>query len=520
MSSTTSRENPDRPATAQAPARPPRPAWSLALRLTAWYLGSSFVILVVATVSLYAILQANLSHAQDQFLVEKLRVIRALLQDPGDSWKLQEEVEQTWAPLQYARVYARVVGPRGVVIAESPEMAPLVAGGADLPPPVPANEEPAQGIVRNVGTGTLRIMSARADLGPDAADTAVVQVALDTAPSRQWLAQYRRTLLLVLGVGLAGCAFTGYWLARAGLRPLRQIAATAQRIRSSNLNERIDPARLPAELAALALNFNSMLERLQESFDRLQRFSADIAHELRTPVNNMRIEAEVALGKARSLSEYQETLGSCLEECGRLSRIIDSMLFIARSEDPRTQVQKEPIDVAAELERVRDFYEAPAADAGIDIAVDCPRGTQANVDRMLLQRAVGNLVANAIRYTPRGGRVDLHAARENGELHIDVADTGSGIDPQDLPRIFDRFYRADRARSNAGGNVGLGLAIVKSIVSLHGGTVSVNSAPKRGTRMSIRIPAGPPDPRPSHARPDVQAPPPQRHAPPASSSSS
>src|SRR5207244_597627 len=132
------------------------------------------------------------------------------------------------------------------------------------------------------------VMSARADVGPDAGETALVQVALDTGPSRLWLAQYRRTLLFVLGLGLGGCALAGYWLARTGLRPLRQIAATAQRIRSSNLNERIDPTRLPAELAALALNFNSMLERLQDSFDRLQRFSADIAHELRTPVNNMR----------------------------------------------------------------------------------------------------------------------------------------------------------------------------------------------------------------------------------------
>jgi two-component system heavy metal sensor histidine kinase CusS len=418
-----------------------------------------------------------------------VRVIRGLLKEPpAEQWKLHEEVEQTWAPRQYARVYARVLGARGEVLAESPQMTPLI-GEEDFPAPPKSVHEPAQGVVRVSKSGALRLMSAWGELGPEAKDTGIIQVALDTGPSRQWLAEYRRTLLLVLGIGLGGCAFAGYWLARTGLRPLRQIASKVQKIRSSNLAERLDTAGLPSELATLAFNFNSMLERLQDSFDRLQRFSADIAHELRTPVNNVRIEAEVALGKARSLGEYQETLGSCLEECGRLSRIIDSMLFIARSEDPRTHITRESVDVATELERVRDYYEAPAGEAGVELQVNCPSGTQGNLDRTLFQRAVGNLVSNAIRYTPRGGRVEMRAARDNGDLQVEVNDTGSGIPREDLPRIFDRFYRADRARSNAGGNVGLGLAIVKSIVSLHGGSISVESDISKGTRMSIRLPS-------------------------------
>ncbi|HEY8750546.1 MAG TPA: heavy metal sensor histidine kinase [Tepidisphaeraceae bacterium] len=475
-----------------APEHPaPRRTWSLALRLTAWYVGSSFVILVAATVFLYVTLEVNLRHAQDQFLIEKVHVIRGLLQGPvSEQWKLTEEVEQTWAPRQYARVYARVLGPRGALIAESPEMTPLVSQ-KEFPPVAASGDEPSQSVVRSSQSEAFRLMSARGEIGPDGGEAATIQVALDTGPSRQRLAEYRRTLLLVLGIGLAGCALAGYWLARAGLRPLRQIAGKVQRIRSNNLAERIDTFRLPAELADLGANFNSMLERLQDSFDRLQRFSADIAHELRTPVNNMRIEAEVALGKARSLNEYQETLGSCLEECGRLSRIIDSMLFIARSEDPRTHVSKELVDVGNELERVRDFYEAPAGEAGVTLKVTCAQGTHARLDRTLFQRAVGNLVSNAIRYTPSGGRVEINAGRENGELRVEVADTGAGINSDDLPRIFDRFYRADRARSNAGGNVGLGLAIVKSIVSLHGGTIGVQSEVNKGTRMSIRMPVTP-----------------------------
>ena len=156
-----------------------------------------------------------------------------------------------------------------------------------------------------------------------------------------------------------------------GLHPLRQIAATTRRIHSSNLAERIDLAGLPAELSALGSRFNDMLGRLEDSFGRLSRFSADIAHELRSPVNNMRVEVEVGLSRRERSNEYREALGSCLEECGRLSRIIDSMLFIARSEDPRTQILFEPVDVSRELERVRDFFEAPASDAEVELLVLC-----------------------------------------------------------------------------------------------------------------------------------------------------
>lgn len=467
-------------------------SWSVALRLSAWYLGSSFVILLVATVTLYLILAGNLRREQDQFLADKVRVMRELLrQRPEETWKIKEEVEQSWAPRQYARVYARVLDPQGRVLTESPEMEARLAGDA-FPPPVAPAAEPEEGVsLRSISGHPVRAMAAKALTGSGEAGTATVQVALDTELARDLLAGYRQTLLLVLCLGLAACAVTGYWMARAGLRPLREIAATAQRIRSSNLDERIEVAGLPTELSTLAIRFNAMLERLQDSFTRLSRFSADIAHELRTPVNNVRLEVEVALSKGRSMEEYRETLGSCLEECQRLSRIIDSMLFIARAEDPRTQIIKESVDVARELERVREFYEAPAGDAGVDLNVSCTPQTRVQVDRTLFQRAVGNLVANAIRYTPRGGRIDVTAWREDGELRVDVADTGSGIAAEDLPHIFDRFYRADRARTTTvGANVGLGLAIVKSIVSLHNGRIEVDSRQNLGTRVSIHLPAG------------------------------
>lgn len=478
MSSTTSRK----------PAGP-LPSWSLALRLTAWYVGSSFAILLVATIALYLILIGNVRREQDEFLADKVRVVREMLQKrPDDLADLEEEVEQGWAPRQFARVYVRVLDGTGRVIAESPHMSERL-DVAMFPPPVPTDAEPEVGATLRGKLGSsLRVVAAQADLGEDGDQTATIQAALNTDTARDLIGGYRETLLLVLGAGLALCGFAGYWLARAGLKPLRQIAATTERISSVNLAERIRIEGLPSELSTLAQRFNDMLERLGDSFERLSRFSADIAHELRTPVNNLRVGVEVALGRARSLDEYRETLGSCLEECGRLSRIIDSMLFIARSEDPRTQIPREPVDVSRELERLRDFFEVPATEAGVELLISCAPDVHADLDRLLFQRAVSNLVGNSLRYTPRGGRVAVAAARENGELRVEVADTGCGIAAEDLPHIFDRFYRADPARSNAAGNAGLGLAIVKSIVALHGGTITARSQPGEGTVMSIRMP--------------------------------
>jgi two-component system heavy metal sensor histidine kinase CusS len=270
---------------------------------------------------------------------------------------------------------------------------------------------------------------------------------------------------------------------------VRQITAMARRIRPTHLDERLQAAGLPAELAALADTFNAMLDRLGESFGRLARFSADIAHELRTPVNNLRGEVEVALGKPRPAEEYRDVLASGLEECVRLSRLIDSLLFLARAEDPRTQVEREPVDVGRELAAVREFYEATAAEAGVKLAAITGPGPVADLNRPFLQRALGNLVANALAHTQPGGAVTLSATQEGGWVRVEVADTGCGIPATHLPYVFDRFYRVDRSRSSASGGLGLGLAIVKGIAELHGGSVSLASEVGRGTRFTLLLPA-------------------------------
>jgi two-component system heavy metal sensor histidine kinase CusS len=281
----------------------------------------------------------------------------------------------------------------------------------------------------------------------------------------------------------------GYQIARHGIRPVEQMTNTARHISSTNLHERILPDGYPVELASLADTFNQMLDRLEESFGRISRFSADIAHDLRTPVNNIRGEAEVALARARSADEYRDVIGSCLEEAVRLSDLIGDLLFLARAESPLTHLHRETVNVAELLSGVREYYEASATDSGVSLTtmVD-PKPVMAELDRTLVQRAVGNLVSNALAHTPPGGAVVLGTNADFSTIRIHVSDTGVGIPAEALPKVFDRFFRVDSSRSQGSGGTGLGLSIVQSIAQLHGGNVEISSQPGQGTRVTLRMP--------------------------------
>jgi two-component system heavy metal sensor histidine kinase CusS len=230
------------------------------------------------------------------------------------------------------------------------------------------------------------------------------------------------------------------------------------------------------------------LDRLEESFERISRFTADIAHDLRTPVNNIRGEAEVALARARTADEYRDVLESSLEEAVRLSELIGDLLFLARAESPLTELHRENVNISELLTTVRDYYEASATDAGISLAVnERAEPLNAELDRSLMLRAVSNLVSNAIAHTPPGGTVTLAAKNEDDAIRIEVFDTGVGIPAEAIPRVFDRFFRVDPSRSKISGGTGLGLAIVQSILALHGGGVEITSQFGHGTRVTLRV---------------------------------
>jgi two-component system heavy metal sensor histidine kinase CusS len=258
-----------------------------------------------------------------------------------------------------------------------------------------------------------------------------------------------------------------------------------ERVRPPHLNERIDSARWPSELRPLAASFDDMLVRLEDSFTRLSQFSADLAHELRTPVGNMLGEAQVALTRERSPKEYRAVIESAAAECEELSGIIDNLLFLARAESAEQEVARSHFDGRPAIEKISSFYQVPAEDRRITIR--CDGSAEFFADPLLFNRAVGNLVDNALRFTPDDGEIRIAIRSSENGSEVTVRDSGSGIMPEHLPRVFDRFYRGDASRSSAG--TGLGLALVKSIADLHGGSASIESTIGHGTTVTLTFPS-------------------------------
>jgi two-component system heavy metal sensor histidine kinase CusS len=257
-----------------------------------------------------------------------------------------------------------------------------------------------------------------------------------------------------------------------------------ERIGPTHFNERVTSAQWPRELQPLATAFDAMLDRLEDSFKRLSQFSADLAHELRTPVTNMLGEAQVALTKSRSADEYRAIIESSVAECERLAGIVDNLLFLARAESADRQAQRRSFNGRAAIERIASYYRAAADER--QIAIRCVGEGEVTADPQLFDRAATNLVDNALRFTPDGGKIEISIKNRGAHSELTVHDDGCGISADDLPRIFDRFFRGDRARSSAG--TGLGLSLVKTIAELHGGVVGAKSEINCGTSLTITFP--------------------------------
>jgi two-component system heavy metal sensor histidine kinase CusS len=461
---------------------------TLAFRLTAAYALAGLFLVFFSIVGLYLVLVSELEKSTDLFLADKVHVLRVMLRErPDDVDALREEVELESAARQYEQFYIRLLDDRGVQLLITPGMADqldLVQLGSQT------RGRPDRTIqMRGRDGRAFRVTSVSAPAGFPATQTDTVQIAVDVSQKEALLARFRIWFWAILLATLALFPFVGYRIARQGIRPVEEMATTARQISSTNLRERIHPEGYPFELASLAQTFNQMLDRLEETFERISRFSTDIAHDLRTPVNNIRGEAEVSLARERSAGEYREVIESCLEEAVRLSDLIGDLLFLARAESPLTHLRRERVDVGELLGGVREYYEASAADGGVSLATTVAgEPVIAELDRTLLQRAVGNLVSNALANTPPGGAIDLQARSDSSIIRIEVTDTGIGIPDEALPRVFDRFFRVDSSRSQVSGGTGLGLAIVKSIVELHGGHVEIASEPGHGTQVTLHIP--------------------------------
>lgn len=335
----------------------------------------------------------------------------------------------------------------------------------------------------------FRGVVAKAMTGIPGSGPATVAVAMDLEHHERFMASFRFTLWIVVGGAAVVSSTFGWIVVRRGLRPLRDIGQSAGAITATRLDQRIPADAFPKELAEVASSLNEMITGLQDSFRRLSDFSADLAHELRTPVSNLLTQTQVTLSKARAADEYRNVLISNVEEFERLSRTIEDMLYLAKADNNLLVPNREAVDLRKEVAEVLEFYEAVAEER--EIKLNCSGDGCVSGDKLMLRRALSNLVSNAVRHTPKGGSIVVRIAScEPASVKVSVENTGESIAAEHLPRLFDRFYRADASRRHVGEGAGLGLAITRSIARAHGGDTSVRS--ERGlTTFNVTLPARP-----------------------------
>jgi two-component system heavy metal sensor histidine kinase CusS len=429
---------------------------------------------------LYWIFVQHAFEEDNEVLADKVLALRADLTTASDPKSLNEELKNQQAGRARVVYWVRLVDSEGGSVAETPGMNALLPASLF---PLPQRANPSVGGPKDYRTGG-KYFALVTTVEEVRGRSYTMQVAQDRSGDEEFVKEFGALLAVVLVLGILASTVIAITVTKRGLRPLAEMARSLQSFGPKRLHERIPPDGWPRELRPLAVAFDEMFDRLEDSFTRLSQFSADLAHELRTPIANIRGEGEVALTRARTPEEYREVLDSIVGECERLSGIVDNLLFLARAEAAEGHVQRARVDGLAAVEKIAAYYEPLAEEHRT--AITCAGEGEVYADPMLLGRAVSNLVENALRFTPAGGTIQISVAAGAGQSQVSVRDTGCGIVAEHLPRVFDRFYRADSSRSSQGS--GLGLALVKSIMDLHDGSAVVESEVDRGTTVTLTFP--------------------------------
>jgi heavy metal sensor kinase len=317
----------------------------------------------------------------------------------------------------------------------------------------------------------------------------IIRVAYSEAPLWNQFRADLIALILPLPLVLVLAGIGGYVLASRSLRPIQLLAQKAEEIKSDRLHERLPVNAADGELADLARVFNAMLVRLEQSFEQLRRFTSDASHELRTPLAAMRSVGEVGLQKNCTPEAYRDVIGSMLEEANKLTRLVDSLLTIARADAGQIQLAPSLFPAINLARECASLFEVLLEEKALQLTVDGPEDAMLRGDWMLLRQALVNIVHNAIKYTPRGGAIALRIRSSEKQVFLEVEDSGPGIPAGEVSKVFDRFYRVEEGRSRAAGGFGLGLPIARWSVEMHGGTISAHTAEGRGCTFRIELPA-------------------------------
>jgi heavy metal sensor kinase len=317
--------------------------------------------------------------------------------------------------------------------------------------------------------------------------TIVIRLGYDEQPIWSRINESLAASFIALPVILVLAGLAGFHLARQSLAPLEEIASRAEQITAENLHERL-PVQNPAdEVGHLARVFNNVLARLEESFERLQRFTSDASHELRTPLAAIRTVGEVGLQKSKGPADYEDTIGSMLEEVNRLTRLVENLLSISRAEAGQLQLGLAAISPLEAVKEVAALLDVLVEEKSLKLIVAGDEEVRVCADRLLLRQAITNVLHNAVKYTPKGGRIDVRVTSSSGRSMIRIADTGPGIPREHREKVFDRFYRLDSARGRDTGGAGLGLSIAKWAIEVQGGDIKVEDTID-GAAFSINFP--------------------------------
>ena len=318
--------------------------------------------------------------------------------------------------------------------------------------------------------------------------TATAQASYWLNHAYESLAMFRKVCVLGLGMAVLLAVVSGHLMARKSLRPIRALSQTAERINAMQLTERVPTVGSGDELDQLAATINRMLDRIERHVKQVQQFTADASHELRSPLAALRGSAEVALTRSRSAQELHKVVEDALEHYDRLTRVTEDLLLLARADAGHQVVRSEPVRFDLAIEDAIDLYAPLAQERDISLTFTDRVNIWCKGDTARLRQLVGNLIDNAVRYTDKGGCVAVSLACANGMANLTVTDTGKGIPADYLPRVFDRFYQVDQARSAHHRGTGLGLSICRMIAEAHGGKISISSSLGQGTSVTVVIP--------------------------------
>jgi heavy metal sensor kinase len=460
---------------------------SIRWRLTLWY-G-----LVLATViagfggAVYFTRRHELKARTDVALGSELDEIAEDVQAAKDYQKLLEQLKRRFARHE---VYEFQVGrPDGELVFKSDRV-----GTRQFPiPEIPGSLkhldfESVPLRTQNITVESLGLLRLAGRLVPGPDGPLVVQAATSLAPIDQELAELSGLLFVIGPLALVCALGGGYLLARTALAPVARMVHTADQITATRLDRRIDIRNPDDELGLLARTLNGMIARLERSFEEVRRFTADAAHELRTPIAVLRNEAELALFMPREPEQYQAVLEDQLEELERLSRLADRLLYLSRGDAGLLTLAREPVVLQEVVEDVIEHMRVVAEAKGVTLILEKGAQTIVQSGEVHLRRLLFNLVDNAIKFTPAPGTVKVKTSGSQSEAQVIVTDSGIGIPPEHLPHVFQRFYRVDPDRDPDMGGAGLGLAIALSIAEAHAGTIAIESTLGVGTRVILTLP--------------------------------